>query len=53
MIKAAITKRGFIWTLLTGATPGSRDLSDSWTGFTQFFLFEEKPPDGYMCPGGD
>ena len=23
----------------------SRDLSDSWTGFTQFTLLEEKPPD--------
>ena len=27
---------------------GSRDLSDSWTGFNQFTLLEEKPPDGYM-----
>ena len=27
---------------------GSRDLSDSWTGFTQFTLLEEKPPDGDM-----
>ena len=27
---------------------GSRDLSDSWTGFTQFTLLEEKSPDGYM-----
>ena len=27
---------------------GSRDLSDSWTSFTQFTLLEEKPPDGYM-----
>ena len=26
---------------------GSRDLSASWTGFTQFTLLEEKPPDGY------
>ena len=25
---------------------GSRDLSDSSTGFTQFTLLEEKPPDG-------
>ena len=25
---------------------GSRDLSDPWTGFTQFTLLEEKPPDG-------
>ena len=24
---------------------GSRDLSDPWTGFTQFTLLEEKPPD--------
>ena len=30
---------------------GSRDLSDSWTGFTQFALFEEKPPNGYMWSG--
>ena len=28
---------------------GSRDLSDYLTGFTQFALLEEKPPDGYMC----
>ena len=32
---------------------GSRDLSASWTGFTQFTLLEEKPPDGYMWAGGD
>ena len=32
---------------------GSRDLSDPWTGFTQFTLLEEKPPDGYMWSGGD
>ena len=25
---------------------GSRDLSDPWTGFTQFTLLEEKPPEG-------
>ena len=31
---------------------GSRDLSDFWTGFTQFLLLEEKPPDGYMFSGG-
>ena len=31
---------------------GSRDLSDYWTGFTQFVLLEEKPPDGYMWSGG-
>ena len=28
---------------------GSRDLSGSWTGFTQFTLSSEKPPEGYMC----
>ena len=31
---------------------GSRDLSDPWTGFTQFTLLEEKPPDGCMWSGG-
>ena len=31
----------------------SRDLSDPWTGFTQFTLLEGKPPEGYMCPGRD
>ena len=30
---------------------GSRDLSDPWTGFTQFTLLEEKPPDGFMWSG--
>ena len=30
---------------------GSRDLSDSWTGFTQFTPIEEKPPEGYMWSG--
>ena len=30
----------------------SRDLSDPWTGFTQFTLVEEKSPDGYMWSGG-
>ena len=30
---------------------GSRDLSDSWTGFTQFTLLEEKPPDGFRWSG--
>ena len=27
---------------------GSRDLSGPWTGFTQFILLEEKPPNGKM-----
>ena len=31
---------------------GSRDLSDSWTGFTQFTLLEEKPPNGFLVSGG-
>ena len=31
---------------------GSRDLSDPWTGFTQFTLLEEQAPDGYMWSGG-
>ena len=30
---------------------GSRDLSDPWTGFTQFTLLKEKLPDGYMWSG--
>ena len=30
---------------------GSRDLSDPWTGFTQFTLLNEKPPDGKMWSG--
>ena len=29
----------------------SRDLSDSWTGFTQFTLLSEKPPEGHMWSG--
>ena len=35
-----------------GNIDGSRDLSASWTGFTQFTLLHEKPPDGYMWSGG-
>ena len=31
---------------------GSRDLSDSWTGFTQFTLLDEKPPDRYVWSVG-
>ena len=30
---------------------GSRDLSGPWTGFTQFTLLEEKPPDGFLWSG--
>ena len=29
----------------------SRDLSDPWTGFTQFTLLEEKPPEGFLWSG--
>ena len=29
----------------------SRDLSDPWTGFTQFTLLEVKPPEGFMWSG--
>ena len=31
---------------------GSRDLSDPWTGFTQFTLLDEKAPDGFLWSGG-
>ena len=30
---------------------GSRDLSDPWTGFTQFTLLDGKPPEVYMWSG--
>ncbi len=30
----------------------ARDLSDPWTGFTQFTLLDEKAPDGYTWSGG-
>ena len=30
---------------------GSRNLSDPWTGVTQFTLLEEKPPDGFLWSG--
>ena len=30
---------------------GSRNLSDSWTGFTRFQLLNETPPEGYMWSG--
>ena len=30
---------------------GSRDLSDSWTGFTQVTLLEEKHPDEFLWSG--
>ena len=30
---------------------GCRDLSDPWTGFTQFTLLDEKAPDGFSWSG--
>ena len=30
---------------------GARDLSDYWTGFTQFTLLSEKPPEGHIWSG--
>ena len=32
---------------------GSRDLSDPWTGFTQFALLDEKAPDGNTVVRGE
>ena len=43
----------FTWPCASWSADGSRDLSDPWTGFTQFTLLEEKPPDGYMWSGGE
>ena len=31
---------------------GSRDVSDYWSGFTQYTLLEEEPPNGYMWARG-
>ena len=31
---------------------GSRNLSDPWTGFTQFTLLDDKAPDGHTWSGG-
>ena len=38
--------------MIIGTFDGSRDLSDPWTGFTQFTLLDEKALDGYMWSGG-
>ena len=38
--------------MIIGTLMGSRDLSDPWTGFTQFTLLEEKAPDGFLWSGG-
>ena len=32
---------------------GSRDLSDPWTGSTQFTLLEEKAPNGFFVVRGE
>ena len=37
--------------MIIGNIDGSGDLSDSWTGFTQFTPLEENPPNGYMWSG--
>ena len=37
--------------MIIGISMCPRDLSDPWTGFTQFTLLEEKPPNGYMWSG--
>ena len=36
---------------MTISIDGPRELSDSWTGFTQFTPLDEKPPDRYMWSG--
>ena len=30
---------------------GERELSETWTGFTRFFLRKERPPEGYTWSG--
>ena len=30
---------------------GERELSETWTGFTRFFLLKERPPEGYPWSG--
>ena len=30
---------------------GERELSETWTGFTRFFLRKERPPEGYAWSG--
>ena len=39
--------------MIIGISMDQEILSDYWTGFTQFILLEEKPPNGYMWSGGD
>ena len=37
--------------MIIGISIDQEILSDSWTGFTQFTLLNEKPPDGYVWSG--
>ena len=37
--------------MIIGTSMGQATLSDPWTGFTQFILLEEKPPNGYLWFG--
>ena len=39
--------------MITGISMDQEICLHYWTGFTQFTLLEEKPPDGYMWSGGD
>ena len=47
-IDVSRTARTNLDVMLERRIDGSRDLSDSWTGLTQFTLLDEKPSDGYM-----
>ena len=38
--------------MIIGTTMDQEICSDSWTSFTQFTLWDEKPPDGKMWSGG-
>ena len=37
--------------MITGDIDGSRDVSDPWTGCTQFTLLSEKRPEGFLWSG--
>ena len=39
--------------MITGISMGHETCRDPWTGFTQFTLLEEKPPNGYSWSGGE
>ena len=38
--------------MIIGISMDQEIFSGSWTGFTQFTLSSEKPPEGYMWSGG-